>query len=114
MIQHTQTLVSDIEALAVPDTSDGQAATDALKTDFGRLQQDLQQLRDQSASLSPTNPANFATAFQSMLQTFGTGMQGIGSDLEQLPSGELEAAFSSAPGCAGINGSGSASASASA
>jgi hypothetical protein len=114
MIQDTQTLVSDIEALGVPDTSDGQAAADALKTDFGQLQQDLQQLRDQSASLSPTNPASFATDFRSLLQTFGTDLQGFGTDLQQLPSGELEAAFSAAPGCAAIGGSGSPAASASA
>jgi len=112
MIQATQNLVSSIQALGVPDTSDGQQAADALKTDFTKLQQDLQSLRDHSDALSPTNPGDFMTTFEPLVQQFQTDMQGFGQDLAQLNGGELETAFSQAPECAAIT-SGSASPSAS-
>src|SRR5436190_7315505 len=111
MIQATQNLVSSIQSLGVPNTSDGQQAAVALKNDFTQLQQDLQNLRDHSDALSPSNPGQFMTNFEPLIQQFQTDMQRIGQDLEQLNGGELEAAFSQAPECQAIT-SGSASPSA--
>jgi hypothetical protein len=111
MLASTQKLVVDIQALGVPDTSDGQQAAESLKTDFGTLQQDLQQLRDQSVDLSPTDPAAFMSAFEPMIQQFQTDMSSFGQDLQQLDGGELDQAFSDAPACADIAGSASPSAS---
>jgi hypothetical protein len=110
MLASTQKLVADIQGLGVPDTSDGQQAADSLKSDFETLQQDLQQLRDESANLSPTNPASFMSAFEPMIQQFQTDMSNFGQDLQQLNGGELDQAFSDAPACTAISASASPSA----
>jgi hypothetical protein len=102
LIASTGTLVSKVQALGVPDTSDGQAASDALTKDFGQLHDDLQSLRDHSATLSPNNQAEFMTNFEALITQFQTDMQGFGQDLSQLQTGELDTAFSAAPECASI------------
>jgi hypothetical protein len=112
MLASTQTLVSDMQALGVPDTSEGQQAAAALKSDFEKLQQDLQQLRDESESLSPSDPTSFISAFEPMVQQFQTDMSSFGQDLDRFNGGELDQAFSDAPECAQF-ASGSPSASAS-
>jgi len=109
MLASTQKLVADIQALGVPDTSDGQRTADSLKSEFETLQQDLQQLRDESANLSPTDPTAFMSAFEPMIQQFQTDMSTFGQDLQQLNGGELDQAFSDAPACAAISASASAS-----
>ena len=107
MIQDTQTLVTKIEALGVPDVSDGQAAASTLKADFSKLQSDLQKLRDQSADLPTTSSAAFTAAFRPLLTQFQTDMQGFGQDLNQFSGDELDAAFSAAPECASVSASSS-------
>ena len=103
MIQDTTTLVAKIEALGVPDVSDGRAASSTLKSGFTTLQTDLQKLRDQSADLPTSSPAAFTAAFGPLLKQFQTDMQGFGQDLNQFSGDELDAAFSAAPECAKVN-----------
>jgi hypothetical protein len=110
MLASTQTLVSDIEALGVPDTSDGEAAAQALKTDFEQLKTNLQDLRDHSASLSPESPADFMTNFEALITQFQSDMSTFGQDLDQFNGDEIDQAFSNAPECASIAGSASPSA----
>jgi hypothetical protein len=100
MLTSTQQLVSDIQALGAPDTSEGQQAAETIQSDFERLQQDLQQLRDRSADLEPTDPASFMSSFEPMIQQFQTDMSTFGQDLEQFNGGELDQAFSQSPQCA--------------
>ena len=107
MIQDTQTLVTKIEALGVPDVSDGQAAVSTLKADFTTLQSVLQKLRDQSADLPTTSQASFTAAFQPLLQQFQTDLTGFGQDLNKFTGDELDAAFSAAPECASVSASSS-------
>ena len=99
MLTSTQQLVSDIQALGAPDTSEGQQAAETIQKDFEQLQQDLQQLRDRSADLEPTNPASFMSSFEPMIQQFQTDMSTFGQDLEQFNGGELDQAFSQSPQC---------------
>jgi phage-related protein len=108
MITDTQTLVTKIEAIGVPDVSDGQAAASTLNADFSKLQSDLQTLRDQSADLPTTSPAAFTSAFRPLLTQFQTDIQGFGQDLNQFSGGALDAAFSAAPECANVGASTSA------
>jgi phage-related protein len=108
MITDTQTLVTKIEAIGVPDVSDGQAAASTLNADFSKLQSDLQKLRDQSADLPTTSPAAFTSAFRPLLTQFQTDVQGFGQDLNQFSGGALDAAFSAAPECANVGASTSA------
>lgn len=110
MLTSTQQLVSDIQALGAPDTSEGQQAADTIQGDFEQLQQDLQQLRDQSADLEPTNPGTFMSSFEPMISKFQTDMSTFGQDLEQFNGGELDQAFSQAPACAEFASSSSPSA----
>jgi hypothetical protein len=107
MIQSTKTLVSDVEALGVPATSDGQTAAATFKSDFETLEQDLQQLADQSQSLSPTSPGDFMSSFQPMTNKFQTDLKGFGEDLQKLNGGPLDQAFKQAPECASLQGSAS-------
>jgi len=108
MIQDTTTLVTKIEALGVPDVSDGQAASSTLKSDFTTLQSDLQKLREQSADLPTSSPAAFTAAFGPLLKQFQTDMQGFGQDLNKFSGDELDAAFSASPECAKVNATNSA------
>jgi hypothetical protein len=110
MLTSTQQLVSDIQALGAPDTSEGQQAAETIQKDFEQLQQDLQQLRDRSADLEPTNPASFMSSFEPMIQQFQTDMSTFGQDLEQFNGGELDQAFSQSPQCAEFASSASPSA----
>jgi len=100
MVTSTQQLVSDIEALGVPDTSEGQQAAETVKGDFEQLQQHLEDLRGQSADLDPGNPAAFMSSFEPMIEQFQTDMSTFGQDLQQFNGGELDQAFSQAPQCA--------------
>jgi hypothetical protein len=108
MITDTQTLVTKIGALGVPDVSDGQAAASTLTADFSKLKSDLRKLRDQSADLPTTSPAAFTAAFRPLLTQFQTDMQGFGQDLNQFSGDALDAAFSAAPECANVGASPSA------
>jgi hypothetical protein len=110
MLTSTQQLVSEIQALGAPDTSDGQQAAETIQGDFEQLQQDLQQLRDRSADLEPTDPASFMSSFEPMIQQFQTDMTTFGQDLEQFNGGELDQAFSQSPQCAEFASSASPSA----
>jgi len=110
MLTATQTLVSSIDALGVPDTSDGQQAAATLKKDFQTLQADLQKLIDQSQSLSASDPSGFMAQLQPMLTSFQTDMQGFGQDLQQFNGGPLDQAFSQAPECQSLVASASPSA----
>jgi hypothetical protein len=110
MLTSTQQLVSDIQALGAPDTSEGQQAAETIQSDFERLQQDLQQLRDRSADLEPTDPASFMSSFEPMIQQFQTDMSTFGQDLERFNGGELDQAFSQSPQCSEFASSASPSA----
>jgi hypothetical protein len=107
MITDTQALVTKIDALGVPDVSDGQAAASTLKADFSTLQSELQKLRDQSADLPTTSPAAFQAAFSPLLKQFQTDMQGFGQDLNQFSGDALDQAFSAAPECTNVGASSS-------
>jgi DNA anti-recombination protein RmuC len=102
MTQDTQELLSRIEALGTPDTSDAQAAADTFKADFEKLKTDLQTLRDQSASLSTDDQASFMSSFQQLVQTLQQDFQGVGRDLSQLSTG-FQSAASAAPECEALN-----------
>ena len=108
MIQDTQTLVTQIKSLGVPDVSDGQAAASALNDEFATLQSEIQKLRDQSADLPTTSEAAFAAAFQPLLQQFQTDLTGFGQDLKKFTGDELDKAFSAAPECSNVGPSTSA------
>jgi ElaB/YqjD/DUF883 family membrane-anchored ribosome-binding protein len=98
IIKSTQTLVSSIQALGTPDTSDAQAAAERLEADFTTLLADFQKLRDESASLSTSSSSTFMSKFQQLLQQFQQDAQGVTQDLSQVPP-EFQSAASAAPEC---------------
>jgi hypothetical protein len=103
MITDTRTLVTKIDALGVPDVSDGQAAASTLQADFSKLGSELQKLRDQSADLPTTSSAAFTAAFRPLLTQFQSDVQGFGQDLNQFSGDAIDAAFSAAPECANLS-----------
>jgi hypothetical protein len=98
IITETQALVSSIDALGTPDTSEAQAAAETLKTDLTTLETDFQKLREQSASLSTSNQADFMSKFQQILTSFQQDAQAVTQDLSQVPPA-FQSAASAAPEC---------------
>jgi hypothetical protein len=102
ILQSTQTLSSAVDAAGVPDTPNGQQDVDSIHTQLGALQQDIQDLIDQAETLSTTDPAAFASAFQPMIQKFQTAIQEFGQNFEKPNDPQLAVAFSQTPECASL------------
>ncbi|MFL5768079.1 MAG: hypothetical protein ACJ758_09595 [Actinomycetota bacterium] len=103
MQKSTQQLVADIDALGTPDVSNGEEAAATIKADFQKLQDDIQQLKEHSGSLSTSDPTQFISSFKGMITQFQTDMAGFGQDLQSIGTG-LDAAFAKAPECQGLIG----------
>jgi uncharacterized protein YoxC len=98
--EDTDAMLAKLHALGTPDVPNGEetvsAVIDALE-EFGASFKDL---RDASADLPTTSPAEFTAKFQELLQSFQSDVSSFGDSFDQLQSGELDSAFSAAPACA--------------
>ncbi|HEV8563756.1 MAG TPA: hypothetical protein VGR41_02460 [Actinomycetota bacterium] len=105
VITETDALLSKVEALGVPDTADGEAASAALLTALTQVRDLYQGLRDSVADLDTADPAAFATALTELSTGLDAGSGDVGSALDEFQNGELAATFQATPACAALTGS---------
>jgi hypothetical protein len=95
----TDSVIGEVEAVGIPDVEDGQAAADAVLSALRDSQTVFADARDRVQGLSTADP----TAFGEELATLGTDLQssmsGIGSELDQFASPELDEASKDIPEC---------------
>jgi hypothetical protein len=95
----TDSVIAEVEAVGIPDVEDGQAAADAVLSALRDSQSVFADARDRVQGLSTADP----TAFGEELATLGTDLQssmsGIGGELDQFASPELDEASKDIPEC---------------
>lgn len=105
VIDDTDALIGEIEALGVPDVADGEAASAALLTTLEQVRDLYQELRDGVADLDTSDPTAFATALTGLTTALSTGSGDIGSALDEFQTGDLATTFQATPECASLTGS---------
>jgi hypothetical protein len=96
----TDAMLAKVHDLGTPDVPNGEQTVSTVIDALESLGASFKDLRDRSADLPTTSPAEFTQRFQTLLTSFQSDASTFGQRFDQLPSDELETAFSSAPACA--------------
>jgi hypothetical protein len=102
VIDDTDSLISTIEGLGVPDVADGEAASAALLGALGQVRDLYQGLRDSVAELDTSDPTAFASALTELSSGLSSGSSDVGSAMDQFQNGDLAATFQATPACASL------------
>jgi hypothetical protein len=95
----TDAVIDEVEAIGGPDVEDGQAAADTV-LGFLRDSRDVfVDARESVQGLSTVDPAAFGAELETIGNDIQTSMSGIGNELGQLDSSELDAASEDVPEC---------------
>jgi hypothetical protein len=100
VITDTDAMITEVEALGVPDVEDGEAASTALLGALSQVRDLYQGLRDSVADLDTSDPTAFATALSELTTGLDSGSGDVGSALDEFQNGDLAAAFQATPACA--------------
>jgi hypothetical protein len=98
-ISSTDTLISALQKAGVPDVKDGDQISKALVDAFTQAKTSLENVRDDVAKLSSTDPQAFASGAQTVSTKLTQAFDKAGSSLDKLKSPELEAAGNSVQAC---------------
>jgi hypothetical protein len=95
----TESVIDEVEGVGIPDVDDGEAAAETVLAALRNSRDVFADARDRVEGLSTEDP----TAFAQELQTLGTDIQssmsGIGSELDQFASPELDEVSQDIPEC---------------
>ena len=95
----TDAVIDEVEALGVPDVEDGQAAADTVLAFLRDSRDVFVDARESVQGLSTADPAAFGTELETIGNDIQTSMSGIGNELGQLDSSELDEASEDVPEC---------------
>ena len=95
----TESVIDEVEAVGIPDVEDGQAAGDAVLTALSDSRDVFQDAHDRVEGLSTADPAVFGEELQTLGTDLQSSMSGIGSELDQFASPELDEASKDIPEC---------------
>jgi hypothetical protein len=100
----TDTFTSSLKDLGTPDTDAGQQAKDSVDKLAADIDDDMQTIQDAVSNAS--GAAGLISAVSTISTTLKTAGQQVSSTIEGFKSldtkGELESAFTAAPGCKGL------------
>ena len=103
-VDGTKAMVSDIEALGVPDVEGGDQVATALSSALGGVVTLFESALSDVEGLSTDDPAAMATALTELGTDISQGSAGIGTALGDLDTPELEEAAKSSEACKAISG----------
>jgi hypothetical protein len=95
----TGAVIDEVEAAGIPDVEDGQTAAEAVLTALRNSRDVFEDARDRVQGLSTADPSAFAQELQTLGSDIQTSMSGIGGELDQFESTELEEAAKDIPAC---------------
>jgi hypothetical protein len=95
----TDGVIDEVEAVGTPDVEDGAAAADAVLTALRNSRDVFGDARDRVQGLSTADPAAFAEELQTLGSDIQSSMSGIGGELDQFASPELDEAAKDVPAC---------------
>jgi hypothetical protein len=95
----TDSVIDEVEAVGIPDVEDGEAAADAVLSALRDSLAVFEDARDRVQGLSTDDPAAFAEELQTLGTDIGTSMSGIGGELDQFASPELDEVAKDIPEC---------------
>ena len=95
----TDAVIEEVEAAGIPDVEDGQAAADAVLSALSDSRDVFQDAHDRVEGLSTDDPAAFGEELQTLGTDLQSSMSGIGSELDQFASPELDEASKDIPEC---------------
>ena len=95
----TDAVIDEAEAAGVPDVEDGDATADAVLAALRDSRAVFVDARDRVQGLSTADPAAFAAELETLGTDIQTSMSGIGSELGQFESQELNEASENVPEC---------------
>jgi hypothetical protein len=95
----TDDVIGEVEAVGIPDVDDGEAAADAVLAALRDSRAVFDDARDRAQGLSTADPAAFAEELQTLGTDIQSSMSGIGSELDQFGSPELDEASKDIPEC---------------
>jgi hypothetical protein len=99
VVTATDSAISEVEAVGVPDVEDGEAASETVLTALRDSKAIFEDARDRVEELSTADPAAFGEELQTLGTDLQTSMSGIGSELDQFASPELDEAANDVPAC---------------
>jgi hypothetical protein len=103
-VDGTKAMVSDIEALGVPDVDGGDEVASTLSAALGEVVTLFQGALDNVEGLSTDDPAGMTTALTDLATNISQGSTEIGDALSGLDTPELETAANDSEACAAISG----------
>jgi hypothetical protein len=95
----TESVIDEVEAVGIPDVEDGQTAADAVLSALRDSQAVFADARDRVQGLSTADPAAFGEELQTLGADLQSSMSGIGGELDQFASPELDEASKDIPEC---------------
>ena len=95
----TDTLITSVEGIGVPDVEGGDEIAATLVTRFSEAKTALENARSQVDTLPTDDPAAFKTATDELGGTIQTQLQAIGTALSALSQADLDAAANADPAC---------------
>jgi hypothetical protein len=98
-VDGTKAMVSDIEALGVPDVDGGDEIASTLSTELGKVTTLFEGVLDDVENLSTDDPQAMVTALGELGTTISDGSAGIGTALGDLDAPELEEAAQDSEAC---------------
>jgi hypothetical protein len=99
VVTATDSAISEVGAVGVPDVDDGEAAAETVLTALRDSRAIFEGARDRVDGLSTADPAAFSEELQALGTDLQTSMSGIGGELDQFASPELDEAAEDVPEC---------------
>ena len=104
VITATETMISEVEAVGVPDVDNGEAVVGAVRDSFQQAQAVLEDAKSTVEGLSIDDPVAFGNALIDLGTSLETSLAGVGDSLGALDSQELSEAAAAAPACSQFAG----------
>ena len=104
VITATETMISEVEAVGVPDVDNGEAVVGAVQDSFQQAQAVLEDARSTVEGLSVDDPVAFGNALIDLGTSLESSLAGVGDSLGALDSQELSEAAAAAPACSQFAG----------
>jgi len=95
----TDSVIDEVEAVGIPDVEDGQAAADAVLSALRDSRDVFADAHDRVEGLSTADPAAFGEELQTLGTDLQSSMSGIGGELDQFASPELDEVSKDIPEC---------------
>ena len=95
----TDDVIDEVEAAGIPDVDDGEAAAEAVLSALRDSRAVFEDARDRVQGLSTADPDAFAQELQTLGTDIQSSMSGIGTQLDQFGSPELDEVSRDIPEC---------------